>query len=51
MTTGGDSARRNDGPRGRRDVMSNHSMRATFGGGSATLVVRTFSGDIIIAKR
>lgn len=51
MTIGGDSARRNDGPRGRRDVMNNHAMRATFGDGSATLVVRTFSGDIIIAKR
>ena len=34
---GGDSARR-------RDVMNNHSMRATFGDGSATLMVRTFSG-------
>lgn len=51
MTIGGDSARRNDNPRGRRDGMSNHSMRATFGDGSATLVVRTFSGDILITKR
>ena len=32
-------------------AIGNHSMRATFGDGSATLVVRTFSGDIIIAKR
>ena len=51
LTIGGDSARRNDGPRGRRDAADNHSMRATFGDGSATIVVRTFSGDIIIAKR
>jgi DUF4097 and DUF4098 domain-containing protein YvlB len=51
LTVGGDSGRRNDGnSRGRRDSV-NHSMRATFGDGSATLVVRTFSGDIIIAKR
>jgi hypothetical protein len=51
LTIGGDSARRNDSPRGRRDTVNSHSMRATFGDGSATLVVRTFSGDIIIAKR
>lgn len=52
LTIGGDSARRGDaGPRGRRDSANNHSMRATFGDGSATLVVRTFSGEIIIAKR
>lgn len=52
LTISGDSARRNDSPRGRRDSGGNsHSMRGTFGDGSATLVVRTFSGDIIIAKR
>jgi DUF4097 and DUF4098 domain-containing protein YvlB len=52
LTIGGDSARRNGNtPRGRRDAVNNHSMRATFGDGSATLVVRTFSGDIVIAKR
>jgi DUF4097 and DUF4098 domain-containing protein YvlB len=52
LTIGGDAARRNDGPRERRGLgNSRHSMRATFGDGSATLVVRTFSGDIIIAKR
>lgn len=51
LTIGGDAARRNDRPRGRRDMNNNHSMRATFGDGSATLLVRTFSGDIIIAKR
>jgi hypothetical protein len=31
--------------------MDNHSMRATYGDGSATLIVRTFSGDIVISKR
>ena len=52
LTIGGDSARRNGATtRGRRDMANNHSMRATFGDGGATLVVRTFSGDIIIAKR
>ena len=52
LTIGGDSARRDGGTtRGRRDRGDNHSMRATFGDGGATLEVRTFSGDIIIAKR
>ena len=52
LTIGGNSARRNDAsPRSRRDAVNNHSMRATFGDGSASVVVRTFSGDIIIAKR
>ena len=50
LTINGDSARRNGDVRTRRDG-GNHSMRATFGDGSATLVVRTFSGDVIIAKR
>jgi DUF4097 and DUF4098 domain-containing protein YvlB len=50
LTIGGDSARR-DGNRGRRGGDSQHSMRATFGDGSATLTVRTFSGNIIIARR
>ena len=50
LTINGDSARRNGDVRNRRDG-GNHSMRATFGDGSATLVVRTFSGDVIIAKR
>jgi hypothetical protein len=31
--------------------MNNRSMRATFGDGSATLTIRTFSGDIVIAKK
>jgi DUF4097 and DUF4098 domain-containing protein YvlB len=52
MTIGGEPPRRDDAsPRSRRDSASNHAMRATFGDGSATLLVRTFSGDIIIAKR
>ena len=52
LTSGGDPTRRSDsGSRGRRDSMSSHAMRATFGDGSATLVVRTFSGDIVITKR
>ena len=52
LTIGGDSTRRNDpSSRGRRDSANSHAMRATFGDGSATLVVRTFSGDIIITKR
>jgi DUF4097 and DUF4098 domain-containing protein YvlB len=52
LTIGGDSGRRDDRPRGGRMPGANsHSMRATFGDGSATLVVRTFSGDIVIAKR
>jgi DUF4097 and DUF4098 domain-containing protein YvlB len=51
LTIGGDSARRNDGSRGRRDTANNHSMRATFGDGSATIVARTFSGDIIVSRR
>ncbi len=52
LTIGGDASRRDDDrSRGRRGGANNHAMRATFGDGSATLVVRTFSGDIIIAKR
>jgi DUF4097 and DUF4098 domain-containing protein YvlB len=52
LTIGGDSARRDgNSPRGRRDAVNNHAMRAIFGDGSATLVVRTFSGDIVIVKR
>ena len=52
LSVGGDAARRDDGrSRNRRDGPDSHAMRATFGDGSATVVVRTFSGDIIIAKR
>src|SRR2546422_320874 len=35
----------------RRRGARNRSIRATFGDGSAALTLRTFSGDIIIAKR
>jgi len=35
----------------RRRGVNSRSMRATFGDGSATLTLRTFSGDIVIAKR
>jgi|KBSMisStaDraftv2_1062788.scaffolds.fasta_scaffold199849_2 DUF4097 and DUF4098 domain-containing protein YvlB len=49
MTIGGDNADRDS--RGRHTMMGNRSMRATYGDGSATVTVRTFSGDIIIAKR
>jgi hypothetical protein len=52
MTIAGDSGGRDSRiPGGRRDPASRHSMRATFGDGSATMVIRTFSGDIVIAKR
>jgi hypothetical protein len=49
MTLGGGSTDRDR--RGRRGMMGNRSMRATYGDGSATLTVRTFSGDVIINKR
>ena len=39
------------GAAGERAGRDSHSMRATFGDGSATLVIHTFSGDIVIAKR
>jgi DUF4097 and DUF4098 domain-containing protein YvlB len=52
LTIGGDSSRDRDSSRGRRrDGNDSHTMRATFGDGSATLEVRTFSGDIVISKR
>ncbi len=41
--TPGRSDRRRPGP--------GHSTHAVFGDGSATLVIRTFSGDIVITKR
>jgi DUF4097 and DUF4098 domain-containing protein YvlB len=48
LTIGGERER-NTGIR-RRDAR-NRSIRATFGDGSAALTLRTFSGDIVIAKR
>jgi DUF4097 and DUF4098 domain-containing protein YvlB len=49
LTIGGDRDRDRDN--GRRRGVSNRSIRATFGDGSAALTIRTFSGDIVIAKR
>jgi DUF4097 and DUF4098 domain-containing protein YvlB len=49
LTIGGDAADRDR--RDRRGGMGNRSMRATYGDGSATVTLRTFSGDIVIAKR
>ena len=46
LTIGGD---RDAGSR--RRGPGNRSMRATFGDGSATLTLHTFSGDIVIAKK
>jgi DUF4097 and DUF4098 domain-containing protein YvlB len=51
LTIGGDRDRDPDRDSGRRRGVTNRSMRATFGDGSATLTVHTFSGDIVIAKR
>lgn len=53
LTIGGDAEARNrDRDSGRRrDAMSSHTIHATYGDGSATLTVRTFSGNITIAKR
>lgn len=48
MTIGGDGDRDR---RGRNNMPNNRTMRATYGDGSATITVRTFSGDIVIAKR
>jgi len=49
LTIGGDRDQ-NVGARGRRGV-SNRSIRATFGDGTAALTIRTFSGDIVILKK
>ena len=46
LTIGGDSDRRGD-----RRGINGRSIRATFGDGSATLTLRTFSGNIVIEKR
>ena len=51
LTIVGDSARRTGNSRRSRDVGNLHDMRATFGDGSATLTIRTFSGDVVIGKR
>ncbi len=50
MTIGGNasSSATSDRNGRRRVVVSNRSMRATYGDGSATLTIRTFSGDILL---
>lgn len=50
MTIGGTSDR-NPRDRSGRRIINNRAMRATYGDGSATLTIRTFSGDIVIAKK
>jgi DUF4097 and DUF4098 domain-containing protein YvlB len=50
LTIGGDSSARDGNSRRNRDS-NQHNMRATFGDGSATLTIRTFSGDVVIGKR
>jgi DUF4097 and DUF4098 domain-containing protein YvlB len=47
LTIGADSTRDD---RGRRDSRLGRSTRATYGDGSASLSVRTFSGDVVINK-
>jgi DUF4097 and DUF4098 domain-containing protein YvlB len=49
LTIGGDQDRARDNRTHRGP--GNRAIRATFGDGSATLTVHTFSGDIVIAKR
>lgn len=49
VTIGG--ASRDQDRRGRYGMMGNRGVRATYGDGSATVTIRTFSGDIIITKR
>jgi DUF4097 and DUF4098 domain-containing protein YvlB len=51
VTIGGDSTGDRDSRQGRRSGNDSHNMRATFGDGSATLDVRTFSGNVVISKR
>jgi hypothetical protein len=50
VTIGGDSTRDGDSRQGRRPGNDSHNMRATFGDGSATLDLRTFSGNIVISS-
>jgi len=49
LTIGGDQDRGRDNRTHRGP--DNRAIRATFGDGSATLTVHTFSGDIVIARR
>jgi DUF4097 and DUF4098 domain-containing protein YvlB len=50
MTIGGTSDRGDRGADTRHNRGS-HSMQATYGDGSATLAIRTFSGDVVVGKR
>jgi len=54
MTLGGNSSSSSSSNRdrdNRRRMGPGHATHAVFGDGSAALVVRTFSGDIVITKR
>jgi DUF4097 and DUF4098 domain-containing protein YvlB len=48
LILGGDASRRQGG---RARGVGRRSMTATFGDGSAALLIRTFSGDVVISKR
>jgi DUF4097 and DUF4098 domain-containing protein YvlB len=58
LTIGGDSSHTSsatstdgNGDRRRSSSVNSHNIRATYGDGSATISVRTFSGDVVIAKQ
>jgi DUF4097 and DUF4098 domain-containing protein YvlB len=54
LTLGGPGTTGDTGDRdrnGRRRPPGTHAIRATYGDGSATLDVRTFSGDIVISRQ
>jgi DUF4097 and DUF4098 domain-containing protein YvlB len=51
LTMGGGSDREERRAGRRRDVVDNHTLHATYKDGSATLTLRTFSGNIVISKR
>jgi DUF4097 and DUF4098 domain-containing protein YvlB len=40
-----------DNQRGGGSRRGNHSLQATYGDGSASLTVRTFSGDVVLTER
>jgi len=52
LTIGGDASSASAGGSSRRtSSVNSHNIRATYGDGSATISVRTFSGDVVIAKQ
>jgi DUF4097 and DUF4098 domain-containing protein YvlB len=51
VTLGGSSGSRDNSRDDRRRLGPGRSIRGTFGDGSASLTVRTFSGDIVIERR